>query len=535
MNKIEKQVLLIMAMAQFILTLDSTVMNVSISTLVVDLHTTVSGVQLAITFYTLIMAAFMIAGAKIGDIIGRKKAFVIGLIIYGIGSFITAISPNLAILMFGWSFLEGIGAALIIPAMLSLIAGNYPEGPKRIKAYASVAAMAAIGAAVGPIIGGVLTTYATWRLAFLSEVLVVIYILIKRGIIRDAIAKVADTSFDWFGLVFSASGLALLVYGILQAATYGLVKARKDWVVGGKTLLLAGQISPTIILMSIGLLLLLAFAILEQYRIRARKTALLNLKLLRIKTVSSGVWTIFFQLLLLGGVMYGVALYVQIDLGYNAMKTGLTLLPLSVMILLLASRGSVMAGKWSARTLCRVGFVLMLGGSILLGLRSGNQASGLQLAPALVLLGAGMGIIAAQLQNSVQNSVSAKDSAEVSGLMATFQYLGQSFGTALSGVLIVSTMIVVSGNLISHSSLSVSQQQQLSTAYEQQAQVISDSQIKTATANQTPEVQQEVVSINAEVRNKSLSSMFILLAVISLLGLFATKNLPADTAKTATV
>lgn len=532
MTKIEKQVLLLLAMAQFILTLDSTVMNVSISTLVTDLNTTVAGVQSAITFYTLVMAAFMVAGAKIGDIIGRKRAFVIGLVIYGIGSLITALSQNLTTLLFGWSLLEGIGAALVIPAMLSLIASNYPKGPKRIQAYASVAAIAAIGAAVGPIVGGVLTTYATWRLAFFGEVLVVIYILFRRSSLKDAPVIQKAKGLDIMGVILSAGGLALVVYGVLQAGVYGLVRARQDVVIGGRTVIHEGGISPTVILVVAGLIVLAGFALWERRSAKRGKPVLLNLALLKKKVIQSGVGTIFFQLLLLGGVMYGTALFLQIELGYNAMKTGLSLLPLSIMILVLASRGSIMASKYSSRTIVRAGFTAMLLGALWVGIRARTQTSGLSLAPSLALLGAGMGMVASQLQNAVQNAVSESESAETSGLMATFQYLGQSFGTAISGVLIITSILVVSNKVITqNTTLSSDQKLQLTAAYQENAQLATDQQVQIAVATQPADVQEAVVSINAEVRKDSLSNMFILLAVISVLGLLTTKHLPAQKQK----
>ncbi len=527
MNKIEKKILIMLAMAQFILTLDSTVMNVSISTLVVDLNTTVSGIQAAITFYTLIMAAFMIPGAKIGDIIGRKKAFMIGTVIYGTGSLITALSPNLGVLIFGWSFLEGLGAALMIPAMLSLIASNYPAGSKRVKAYATVAAIAAIGAAVGPIVGGVLTTYATWRLAFLGEVLVVIYILLKGGVIKDSAVANKVKSFDYLGTILSASGLSVLILGILKASTYGLLRARVPVVINGNEVISVGGISPTVILTIIGFGLLGLFALWQNHRKKQSKAALVDLSLFKNKIVRAGTGTIFFQLLLLGGVMYGVSLYLQLELGYNAMKTGLTLLPLSVMILVLASRGDIMAKKYSSRAIIRAGFVLMLIGSAWLGYKASGNPDGLSFLPSLGLFGAGMGMMASQLQNVVQSSVKASESAETSGLMATFQYLGQSFGTAISGVLVIAIFIGVGSNVVAQNpDLNSSQKAQLTNVIETNPQLVSNEQIEQATAGLPESTANTVEEINAQTRKSALSGMFVMLSVVSLFGLLATKNLP---------
>src|SRR6187397_831465 len=151
-------VLLTLASGQFVMTLDSSVMNVSIATVAKDVGTTVTGIQGAITAYTLVMAALMITGAKVGAMIGRKRAFAIGCVIYGAGSLTTSLAQSLPVLLIGWSFLEGVGAALILPAIVALVAANFgPDG--RPRAYGLVMAAGAIAVAVGPLIGGLFTTY----------------------------------------------------------------------------------------------------------------------------------------------------------------------------------------------------------------------------------------------------------------------------------------------------------------------------------------------------------------------------------------
>ncbi|MDQ5943746.1 MAG: hypothetical protein QG675_514 [Patescibacteria group bacterium] len=529
MNKIEKQILILLAMAQLILTLDTTVMNVSISALVVDLNTTISGVQSAITFYTLVMAAFMIAGAKVGDIIGRKKAFIIGLCIYGTGSAITALAPNITVLKFGWSLLEGLGAALIIPAMISLIASNFSAGSRRVKAYGTLAAMAAVGAGIGPLGGGFLTTYASWRYAFAAEVIVVVYLLFRQGIIVDSKLEGTKPKLDWLGVGLLAAAMMTIVQGILYASTYGLIRARQDFSIGGQVVINTGDISPTIWFVVIGSVILLLFVLWQKHREKRKLFPLIHLGLFKNSIVNAGNGSIFATQFLLGGTMYALALFLQMQLGYNALKTGITMLPLSLMILALASRGSIMATKFAPRRIVQTGFVLVLIGTLWLGLRAGSATSGVYMISPLLLIGSGLGIIFSQLQNLVQSAVTTKDSAEASGLFATFQNLGMSFGTAISGVLLVATLIFASNNAIEQdTTLNTEQKQQLTAAYQTKAQIATDAQIQEMVADQPADVSAAVVDINAVARQDSLSYTFILLAVISGLGLLSTIKLPAN-------
>lgn len=527
MSKRAKQLLLILAAAQFIFTLDSTVMNVSISTLVKDLNTTVTEIQSAIAFYSLVMAAFMVAGAKVGDIIGRKKAFIIGMIIYGTGSFITALAPNVQVLKFGWSLLEGLGAALAIPAMLSLIAGNYTVPKDRIKAYGTVAAMAGVAAGLGPIIGGFLTSYASWRYAFAAEVVIVIWILLRRGLIKDVKLDGPVVKLDVGGVILSVLGLGTMVQGILLASTYGLLVARQSFNFLGLFTLEAGQISPSIVFIGLGIVLLLCFAAWEGRRASQSKDMLVNLQLFQRPAVSGGTMTILAQQFVLGGMMYVMALYLQIQQGKSAFETGVILLPLSLMLLLAASQGSKLVPRFSPRQVIRTGYVLILIGVLAIAFRSLDSASDPTFLISLGIAGAGIGLVSSQLQNLVQSSVTKEQSSETSGLMATFQNLGMALGTAIAGVALTAIFIGSSSQLIQQNTvLTADQKQQVTTAVNQKAAIVSDQQLQATLSEVPADTAEQITNINKEARNKSLSYSFIVIALLGAFGLMATAQLP---------
>src|SRR6266516_3414796 len=321
-------VLLTLAAAQFLMTLDSSVMNVSIATVAKDVGTTVTGIQTAITFYTLVMASLMITGGKLGQVLGHKRAFSIGCIIYGCGSLITAFAGNLAVLMLGWSVLEGVGAALIMPAVVALVASNCAR-PQRPRAYGLVASAGAIAVAAGPLIGGLFTTYLSWRWVFVGEVLVVLVILAFTRRIADTPAE-KGVRLDLVGTVLSALGLALIVYGILRAGSWGFVQPKEGaphWL----------GLSPVIWLILGGGVVLRVFMWWELHRIHRGEAVLVDPQLLRNRTMRGGLVSFLFQYLLQAGLFFAVPLFLSVALGLSAVATGVRLLPLSITLLLAAA------------------------------------------------------------------------------------------------------------------------------------------------------------------------------------------------------
>ena len=421
--------LVILGLAQFLMVLDQAVMNVSISQLVDDFDTTVTVIQAVITFYSLVMAMLMITGGKIGDRIGRRRAFTIGLIIYACGSGLTAVSWSVGTLALGWSVLEGIGAALVLPALAALIAGNY-SGKDRVVAYAVVGGVAGAGIAVGPILGGWVTTEFTWRYVFVGEVVLVGFILVIIRLLRDAPLPGRPPQIDWVGSVLSSLGLGLIVLGILQASTWGWIEPKNSpWEPFGFA------ITPFVVMAGAAVLWL--FVRWQHRREDKGLDPLVHLALLRIASLRSGVETFLSQNLILMGVFFAVPLYLQLVQGLDAFETGIKMLPVSVTMFITSMAGSALAARFAPRKIIRLGLAILL---LSIGLLLSNiqpDLDDVSFAIAMGLLGVGLGLIASQLGNVVQSSVDDTERGEAGGLQYTSQQLGSAIGVALIGAVVL--------------------------------------------------------------------------------------------------
>jgi MFS family permease len=371
----------------------------------------------------------MLTGAKIGDIIGRKRAFVIGLVIYACGSALTAVAPTVGVLTLGWSILEGLGAALVLPALAALIAGNY-EGRERVTAYAIIGGVAGAGIAVGPILGGWATTVLTWRIVFVGEVILVLIILALVRYIVEVPREGRVPKLDIVGSVLSATGLGLIVYAILQSSGWGFVHAiDPPFTVLG--------FSPVIFLIGIGVALLYAFVRWSRHREATGQDPLVHLDLLRIPTLRSGLASLFSQNLVLMGIFFVVPLYLQLVLGLNALETGIKMLPVSITMFIASAAGSRLSLHFSVRRIIRTGFIVVAAAIVVLMAAIEPTLEGLAFGAAMALLGVGMGLLASQLGNVVQSSVDASGRSEAGGLQYTSQQLGSSVGVALVGAVVI--------------------------------------------------------------------------------------------------
>lgn len=520
--------LLILASAQFVMVLDSSVMNVSISRIVADLDTTIQGVQLAITAYTLVMAAFMLVGAKLGDIWGRDRAFAIGLAVYGIGSGTTAIAPNLPVLLFGWSLVEGLGAVLVVPAIAALIAANY-EGRDRAQAYAIIGGVAAAAVAAGPLIGGWITTAFTWRLVFAGEVVIVIGILLLRHRMRPSPRPEAPPHLDVVGATLSASGLALIVLAILQSSTWGWVQPKVVPVIAGVEVTPLGfSVVPFMILAGLGLLAGLASW--EERQERLGRDSLVDLSMLRIPTLRAGLTTLGMQQLIILGTFFVLPVYLQVVLGLDAFQTGLRLVPMSVAMFIAALAGPRLAARRSPKAVARLGLIGLAVGSTLELSVIDVQLDTTTFAVALAVFGAGAGLLASQLGNVIMSSVAPARSNEAGGLQGTAQNLGASLGTALVGsVLLLGLTSAFVDRIEVNPAVPADVQAQLtSLAGSTGLQVVPVSEVEAALASAglPPDQVTAIAADYSAAQLDGLRNALGVVAVFSLLALWFTRHLP---------
>lgn len=523
----KRTVIIILALAQFVMILDSTVMNVSLSTVAHDLHTTISGMQAAITFYTLTMAALMLTGGKLGDIWGRRRVFAIGSVVYGIGSFITGISPNLPVLLFGWSLVEGLGAVLVIPAIAALAAINY-EGRDRVVAFAIIGAISGVAAAIGPLIGGFVTTYFSWRYVFFAETFIMAGVLLFVRRIADE--KVAvKTKIDALSVILSAAGMGILVFGVLQSKVWGWVRPVGAPIINGQPFTPFG-VSVVAYMIVLGVIILWWFY-LRQAKLESRGgPALLKVSLLSIRPLRSGLAVLWSQYFVTAAIFFVVPVYLQIILGYDALKTGLKILPLSVALVLASIAGTRLVSRFAPRWIVRIGQILLVLGSVLLMASINTELRGFLFGLGLFVVGGGLGLLASQLGNVNMTAVGEQNAAEGGGLQGTFQNLGSSFGTALIGSIFISSLTSGFLTSVQQSTLPSSVKNYISANAQPGIQVVSARQVESFAASRgfSPGESAQVSQIYTTAQIEGLKQALFFLAVVAVLSLFLSRNLPRD-------
>jgi MFS family permease len=498
---------LLLAMAMFVLVVDTSLMNVSISAVVRDLDTTVSGVQSAIALEALVSAAFILIGSKVGDLFGRKRAYVLGLLGYAVGAIAMTLAQGLVAIIVFWALIGGLGASLLLPSMQSLIHGNF-EGAAQKKVYALVGASAAIAAAVGPLIGGFITTYLSWRVAFLLAAVVIAVVLSGIRLVHD-VPYTGSRSVDPVGALLSVLGMGGVVLGILV------------WQEGGESVAA---------LLAAGAAALGALIYWLTRRKRRGRPTLIDPDLFRSTHFRTGVTGQGLQQITLGGCMIALPIYLQMVLEYDAMEAGLSLAPLSLSMFAVALLAGRRAGERRPSGIIRLGFGLVTAGVALLIPIVPRAESGWALVVPLVIVGSGLGLLVSQLNNYTLAPISEERVSEAAGINSAAGSFGLSFGLAFAGAIMLATLSIAFTNKADASSvLPPADQARVAEVLEDDAQVLSNTQLEELLAGQPEEIRDEILRINTDARPLALQVALLvplLAALAGLLNAFRMMRLP---------
>ncbi len=430
--------MVVLSLALMIIIIDTTVLNVSLKTIVNDLGTDLQGIQWVITAYSLTLAALTITGGRLGDLFGRKKMFMVGAVIFAVGSFITSISHSVGMMIVGESVIEGVGAALMMPATASLLVSNY-KGRDRAIAFGIWGGIAGAASAIGPIIGGFLTTNYSWRWAFRINIFVAIVLLLGATLIAEAVDRAEKRELDIPGVVLSVVGLLAFVYGIIESSTYGWFIAAKDYTLFGHSFTPLGlSIAP--IAMTFGVLVLGLFAWWEKRTEEKGHTPLVSLHMFRNVQFISGSSVTALLSLGMVGLVFAVPVFLQSVQKLDALHTGLALLPMSLVVLIAAPGSAVLSKRFTPKRIVQVGLGIGFFASVLMYFLITPTATAAHLAPGLMLFGLGMGFVMAQASNVTLSAVSVEEAGEASGINNTLRQVGSSFGSAIIGAVLLTTL-----------------------------------------------------------------------------------------------
>jgi EmrB/QacA subfamily drug resistance transporter len=492
-----RKLAVLLAMAMFVLVVDTSLMNVSISAVVEDVGATVSGVQSAIALEALVSAAFILIGGKVADLIGRKRAYTLGLCGYGIGAIAMTLAQSIVPIIIFWAVIGGIGAALLLPGMQALIHGNF-EGAAQKRVYALVGASAAIAAAVGPLVGGFLTTALSWRVGFLMEAVIIAVVLSGLGLVKD-VPYAGPRRIDLVGAVLSVLGMGGLVLGILV------------WQEGGEAV---GA------LIAVGLIGMGSLAYWLRRRKREGRPALVDPDLFVLPHFRLGISSQMLQQIALGGAMITLPIYLQMVLEYNALEAGLSLAPLSLSMFAVSMLAGRRAADRRPATIIRWGFALLVVGLGIVVLVVPRADSGWALAPALVVTGSGLGLLVSQLNNYTLAPIEEERVSEAAAVNSAAGSFGLSFGLAFAGAIMLAALSIAFTTMADDSSvLPASDKEQVSQALEDDAEVMSNTHLEQQLADEPPEVQDEVIRINTDARPLALQIGLLIPILAGLTGL----------------
>jgi Major Facilitator Superfamily len=492
-----RRLAILLAMAMFVLVVDTSLMNVSIAAVVHDLDTTASGVQSAIALEALVSAAFILIGGKVGDLIGRKRAYVLGLLGYAVGALAMTFAQTLTVVIIFWALVGGIGASLLLPAMQSLIHGNF-QGPAQRRVYALVGAAAAIAAAVGPLLGGFITTYLSWRVGFALEVVIIAGVLSGIGLVRD-VPYTGPRVIDVFGAMLSVIGMGGIVLGILV------------WQEGGEAVLA---------LLALGVLAMAGLAYWLVRRKRAGKPQLLDPALFKSKMFRIGISQQLLQQIALGGMMIALPIYLQMVLEYSAMLAGLSLAPLSLSMFAVALLAGKRAGSRRPANIVGAGFLLLTIGLVVLIPIVPRAEFGWGLLIPMAIAGCGLGLLVSQLNNYTLSPISEERVSEAAAVNSAGGSFGLSFGLAFAGAVMLATLSLAFTTKAEASTvLSPAEQNRVAQVLEENAQVMTNTHLEELLVNQPPAAKAEIIRINTEARPVALQVALLIPLLAALLGL----------------
>jgi MFS family permease len=454
-------------------------------------------VQSAIALEALVSAAFILIGSKIGDLIGRKRAYILGLLGYAAGALSMTLSQSLVPIIIFWAIIGGLGASLLLPAMQSLIHGNF-EGAMQRKAYALVGAAAAIAAAVGPLVGGFITTYLSWRVAFFGEVVIIAIVLLGSRRVHD-VPYTGSRGVDVVGALLSAVGMGGVVLGILL------------WQEGGESV---GAV------IAVGAVALLSLVWWLRRRKREGRPGLLDIGLFSSKYFRLGISCQTLQQISLGGMMIALPIFLQMVLEYNALEAGLSLAPLSLSMFVIALLAGKKAGSRSPSRIIRAGFLLLVVGVAVLIPIVPRAHSGWAMAVPLLIAGCGLGLLVSQLNNYTLAPIEEQRVSEAAGVNSAGGSFGLSFGLAFAGAIMLATLSLVFTNKANSSDvLTPAQQDHVADRLEHNAEVLTNTDLEKLLAGQTPAVQKEILDINTDARPVALQIALVVPLLAGLLGL----------------
>jgi EmrB/QacA subfamily drug resistance transporter len=487
---------ILLAMAMFVLVVDTSLMNVSIAAVVHDLDTTVSGVQSAIALEALVSAAFILIGSKVGDLIGRKRAYVLGLLGYAVGATAMAFAQGLTAIIIFWAIIGGLGASLLLPAMQSLIHGNF-EGAAQRKVYALVGAAAAIAAAVGPLLGGFITTYLSWRLGFVLEVVVIAVVLSGIKLVRD-VPYTGARQVDGIGAVLSVVGMGGVVLGILA------------WQEGGERV---------VALIVIGAAALAGLFMWLRRRKERGEATLIDPGLFSSKLFRTGISGQMMQQIALGGAMIALPIYLQMVLEYNAMQAGLSLAPLSLSMFAVALVAGRRAGNRRPASIIRAGFALVVVGIVVLLPLVPRADTGWWMVPPLLVMGSGLGLLVSQLNNYTLSPITEERVSEAAGVNSAAGSFGLSFGLAFAGAIMLATLSFTFTTMANNSAvLPPDQKAQVASVLEDDAEIMTNTALDQLLVHEPPAVRAEIIRINTDARAIALQVALIIPLLAGLLG-----------------